>query len=230
MTLTQLIAYLNTLYNSTSDVPTSGDEDYSVWTSLFNIAINVWEYEEGMLWRELYKELSAAATGDKTASTGDWSYATPTDFRFPNSAFVWIGSGVSKIAYKVIASQDKQLYENNSDNWCYFTYGASPTLEFNPNCVVASGTISYQYYKSASLMSTGSDVIEMSDPMFSVYYALNELNKDDGDSSAAGIASQKLEGMRTKNFMGSPNQADSVLSDIGYGMGSPRQVGRTFSR
>lgn len=217
-TLTQAITYLNTLYNGNSSVPTNGDEDFTVWTSLFNIAINVWNTEEGMLWRELYVKLVDAATGDKTASAGDYSYAVPTDFVFPGSAYVWIGTGSNKIAYKVIDQKDLPLYENTTGNWCYFLMDTSPTLEFNPNCTVSDGTINYVYYKTPTEVTTGSSTFEMSDPMFAVYYALNELKKDEGDATAGAIASQKLEAMRTKNFMGAENQIDSLLSDIDGGL------------
>ena len=88
-TLTDFITYLNTLYNGSSSAPASGDEDYTVWTSLANIAINTWEHDEGMLWNELFVKLADAPDGDKTTSASDYSYAVPTLFRFPASGYVW---------------------------------------------------------------------------------------------------------------------------------------------
>jgi hypothetical protein len=212
MTLDTAIGYLNTLYNANSTPPTSGEEDYTVWTSYLNIAINVWEKEEGMLWRELFVKLADAADGDKIAAAGDWSYVVPTNFAFPASAYVWIGSGTNKTAYKVIDQKDLPMYDNNSDNWCYFLLDGSPTLEFNPNCTVADGTLNYIYYKNATLLTTTASVLEMSDPMFAVYFALNELKKDEGDDTAGIVATQKLEGMRTRNVMETESQTDSLLS------------------
>ena len=207
MTLTQAISFLNVLYNGNSSAPTSGEEDYTVWTSLFNIAVNIWENEEGMLWRQLFVKLADAADGDKTATAGDYSYAVPTNFSQPHSSIVWIGTGTNKTPYQVIDQKDLPKYEINSDNWCYFLMDTTPTLEFNPNCTVQAGTISYIYYKTATALTTGASTFEMSDPMFAVYYALNELKKDEGDASAGGIASQKLEAMKTKDFM-EPQQED----------------------
>lgn len=214
-TVTQAIAFTNTLYNGNSSPPTSGDEDFAVWLSLFNIAIGVWETEEGMLWRQLFVKLADAADGDKTAAAGDYSYATPTNFSFPASTIVWIGTGTNKTPYKVVKQENLALYETNSENWCYFLMDTTPTLEFNPNCTVQAGTISYLYYKTATAVTTGSSTFEMGDPMFAVYYALNELKKDEGDATAGGIAGQKLEGMKTKNFMLSDNQTDSLLDEGG---------------
>jgi len=218
-TVTNAMTYLNALYELDSTAPVSGEEDFTVWLNLFNVAVNIWENEEGILWKDLFVKLSSAATGDKTTGAADVSYTLPSDFRFPASAYVWLGSNTNKVPFKVIDMKDLQLYENNSDNWCYFT---ETTLEFNPN--IASGiqageTISYNYYKYASALTTGTDTFEMSDPMFAVYYALSELKKEEGDTSALSIATQKLEGMKTKNSMPTWMQGASPDQDTVTGFG-----------
>ncbi len=219
-TLTNCIAYINSLYELDSTPPTSGEEDFIVWTALLNVAINLWEAEEGMLWQELFVKLADASTGaDTTTTAGDYSYAVPTAFRFPASGYVWLGSGTNKTAYKVIKQEDLTLYENNSDNWCYFLLDASPTLEFNPNLTLTTGsTISYNYYKKATALSSGSDVLEMSDPMFAVFYALSVLKSEEGDTVSASIASQKMEGMKTKNMLPAWFQEDSANTRQGFGV------------
>lgn len=213
-TLSDGIGYLNTLYNVSSTPPTSGEEDYIVWTSLFNIAKNLWETEE--LWKELAVKLSDAPDGDKTTN-GTNSYTLPTLFSFPMCGFVWVGSGTNKTAYKVIKIQEKQLHENDSSNWCYFT---NTTLEFNPNLTMSTGdTITYEYYKFATKMTTGTDLFEMSDPLFAIYYALSELKKDEGDVSAGSIASQKLQKMKDINSSPAWFQSDNLLNQTEDGMG-----------
>lgn len=214
--LDSAIDYINTLYEIDSTAPSSGDEDYTVWTSLLNIAIDLWENEEGMLWKELYVKLDDAADGDKTAASGDYSYDLPTNFIFPADGYVWIGDNANKTPYKVIKRHEVQLYENNSEDWVYFT---TSTLEFNPNGTVKDGTIRYNYYKYADKLTTGADTFDMADPMFAVYYVLSELKKEEGDTASASIATQKLEAMRTKNDMPSWEQEDSILSktDCGFG-------------
>lgn len=196
-TLADAISYLNTLYEVDSTSPSSGDEDYTVWTALFNIGIDLWENEEGVLWKELFVKLSAAADGDKTTD-GTTSYSVPTDFRHEASSYVWIGTGTTKTSYRVIPIEKVQLYENDKGNWCYFT---TSTLEFNPNLTLDTGsTINYNYYKQASKLTTSTDTFDMSDPMFCVFYALSELKKEEGDPTASAIATQKLEAMKTKNI------------------------------
>lgn len=198
-TLTNAIGYLNYLYEGDTDPPASGDDDFTYWTGLLNIAVNTWENEEGVLWNELFVKLEDAADGDKTTSADDYSYALPTNFRFPASGYVWLGSGTSKTALKVIKQEELTALENNSENWCYFT---PTTLEINPNLTISAGeTISYNYYKYATALSSGTDEFEMSDPMFAVYFTLAELRRDEGDNTSGAIATQKLEGMKTKNIM-----------------------------
>jgi hypothetical protein len=222
-TVSDAISYLNSLYESDQTAPSSDEEDYSVWLSLFNVAVNLWEAEEGMLWKELFVKLADAADGSKTTTLAVTSYSVPSDFRFPASGYVWLGTGTNKTAYKVIKQENIQLYENNSENWCYFLMDKTPTLEFNPNIassIPASYTISYNYYKNATKLASSSDTFEMSDPMFAVYYALSELKKDEGDTSAAVIASQKLEGMKTRNEMPTWIQSDSgIENNVAEGFG-----------
>lgn len=210
-TLDNAIDFLNTLYEGDSTPPSSGEEDYEVWTGYLNVAVNLWEFEEGILWRELYGKLANAGSGDTTTTAGDYSYTVPTDLRFPASGYVWLGSGTNKIPFKVIDQKDLQLYENTTGNWCYFQLDGSPTLEFNPNCQIPNSyNINYNYYKWATKLATGSDTFQMSDPMFAVYYALSELKKEEGDTSAATIASQKMEAMKTRNMMTPEWQANSL--------------------
>lgn len=212
-TLTNAISSLNTLLELDSTPPTSGDEDYTVWMNLLNVAVNIWEHEEGMKWKELFVELTDAATGDKTTVAGQTEYDLPTDFKYLNSGYVWIDT----VAYPVIKIEDLQLYEENTGNWCYFT----PThLEFNKNLTIeAGGTIKYSYYKNATALSTGTDTFEMSDPMFAVYYALAELTKEEGNQEALNISTQKLEAMKIRNEDTAYHQDNSMINPVREGFG-----------
>lgn len=219
-TLDDFITYLNTLYNGSSTAPTSGDEDYTVWTSLANVAVNVWENDNGILWNELFVKLADAPNGDTSTSAGDYSYTVPTLFRFPASGYVWLGTGSNKTAYKVIKQKDLQLYENDLGNWCYFLMDGSPTLEFNPNLTILGGqTISYNYYKKATKLTTGSSTFEMSDSMFAVYFALSELKKEEGNTGEIQTMTEKLNGMEDRNEMPSWYQDDGLTNKTEEGWG-----------
>lgn len=217
--LDDAIDYLNTLYEGDDTAPASTDEDYTVWTSLFNIAIDLWENEEGMLWRELFVDLSDAADGDTTTVASTNTYDLPSDFRMPASAFVWFGTGSNKTTYTVIPIEEVHLHENDTGKWCYFDI-PNLKLEINPNVSVTGGyTINYKYYKTASKVSSGTDTFDMSDPMFAVYYALAELKKEEGDTSAAAIATQKLEAMKTRNEVPAWFQTDNLKNKTEHGFG-----------
>ncbi len=222
-TLGDFISYLNTLYESDSTAPSSGDEDYLVWTSLANIAINLWENEEGILWSELFAKLVDATDGTKTITAGTYSYACPTNFIFSASGFVRLTSSTGvKTFYRVIKPQEVQLLANDGGEWCYFLGNISGgyTLNFNPNLTLNTGdTITYEYYKAATKLSASTDKFEMSDPMFAVYYALSELKKEEGDTTSLSIATQKLEGMKTKNIMPAWFQSDANTNQTEDGFG-----------
>jgi hypothetical protein len=214
-TVSQAITYLNTLYNFSSTPPSSGEEEYEVWLSLFNVAVNLWEREA--FWKELYVELADAADGDKTTVADTYEYDTPTDFRFHVGGYVWLGDDINKSAYQVIKPTEKPLHLNDTGRWCYFLNG---TLYFNPNLPITGGaTINYEYYKTATVLTTGTDVFEMSDPMFAVYFALAELKKDEGDVSAAQITTQKLNKMIDENDAVGWFQSDSLMNKTAEGFG-----------
>lgn len=218
--LTDAVSLLNSLYESDSSQPTSSEEDYLVWTALFNIAVNLWENEEGVLWKQLFVKLPDAPDGDKTTVVANHSYSCPALFQFSASGYVWLGNNANKTAYQVISQERAQLLENDGSRWCYFLMDGSPTLEFNPNLVMTAGqTINYNYYKFATKLTTGASTFEMSDPMFAVYYALSELKKDEGDTSSLQIASQKMEAMKTKNIMPTNFEYNSFNDDISTGFG-----------
>lgn len=209
--LDDYVSFLNTLYNSSSTPPEEGDEDYTVWTTLANLAVNVWEHDDGTLWGELFLKVADAPDGDKTTDGGT-SYDCPSLFSFPACGYVWLGDGRSKTPYKVIKASEKQLYENDNGNWCYFLMDGTPTLEFNPNCTIGTGqTINYTYYKKATSLTTGASTFEMKDPMFAVYFALAELKKEEGNTAELAIAKQKLDAMKSKNEMPAWFQDDQLV-------------------
>lgn len=200
-TLNDAVEYINFLYEGDTDSPTSGDDDFTYWTGLLNLGINLWENEEGVLWNELFVKYQdyTGSEVSKVTVAGTHSYDLPSDFRFPASGYVWLGSGTDKQALKVIKQEELQAHENDTAYWCYFTL---TTLEINPNITITGGyNINYNYYKHATALSSGTDTFEMSDPMFAVYFALSELRRDEGDATSGVIATQKLEGMKTKNVM-----------------------------
>ena len=97
----------------------------------------------------------------------------------------------------------------------------TPALEFNPNCTLPDAyAIAYNCYKFATAVSATTDTFEMRDPMFAVYYALSELKKEEGDVSALSLATQKLEGMKTKNIMPTWWESETFVPKTTPGFGN----------
>jgi len=221
-TLADFVSYLNTLYESDSTAPSSGDEDYTVWTALANIAINIWEREEGVNWKELHTNLSDASDGDTAIEDDDWDYDCPTDFDHVVGKVRLVStSGISSY-FNVISSKEVPLADDTSGQWCYFTGNISSghDIHFNPDLNLTTGdTITYEYYKKATKLSATTDKFEMSDPMFAVYYALSELKKEEGNADEIAIATQKLEAMRVSNMSPSEEESNSIInrSEAGFG-------------
>lgn len=223
MTLDQIIQAAFSIKEGDPDTPTSGDDDYTLATRYANAAINMWFREGGMLWNELWVKLTDAATGDKTTSDGDLSYDCPTDMHFPGGYVRLVdAAGISKY-YSVITPQKSQLLDDTSDNVCWFT--GNPDTGYDLNFLTdpdGTYTISYEYYKQPVTLSATSDVAEMSDPYFIVWFLVWRLYKNDGQMDDANEAKDimlgKLSQMKDQNIMPAWYQ-DNRIEDRSFDSG-----------
>jgi len=217
MTLTQAQTALHKLYIGDNDVPTASDDDWAVRTEFIKMAVNMWENEKGVLWNELWTTRVAAATGDATIVGSDLVYATPTNLRFLGGFIrTYNVNTTTQQSYWAIASpSEAELFKNIGRQSAYLTGNKSTGffIEFFSQPTV-DDTIDYPYYKEATAPSSGSDVLEMSDPYFVVYMALSKLHEQDGDGDRATVAltmaEQKLAAMRTLNAMVPNYQANPI--------------------
>lgn len=215
MLLSEFQINLHRKYQGDNSTPTVGTEDYIVRTTLLEEAINVWANEDGILWNELWVTLADAATGDKTVVTATVDYDCPTDFVFPGSWVRTTASNGTHTYYEVVSTAIAEAYKNDSVSKCYFT-GNKKTgffLHFLKQPTVGE-TINYPYYKTPSIPSSASDVIEMADPWFCIYYALATLQQNDGEGDKASLnlslAQGRLTAMRQRNMMLPWNQRDQI--------------------
>jgi len=194
MNLTAIQQAIHTLYEGDTDVPSSSEEDYSVRTRLINAAINRWEKEDGVLWNELWVKLSDAADGDTTTADGTLSYDCPSDFHMPGGYVRLVDANGSSTYYMVYPPHKAQLFDNEDKKVCWFDGNPSSGYDLNflddPD---GSYTISYEYYKLADSLSSGTDIPEMGDPYFIVYFVLSRLYEIDGQMANATKAFQESE-------------------------------------
>lgn len=226
MTLTQAQQILHSLYQGDTNDPSTSDDDYSTRTRLLNAAINVWEKEGDGRWPELFVNLSDASDGDKTTTSGTSAYSAPTDFSFM-AGFVRVDDENGAQTFYPEVSLDKApLYANDTATKRFYVTGNTQdgfTVNILPAPTVTGRDITYEYYKVADQLSTGSDIIEMSDPYYAVYYALSVLFENDGEGDRAIKALQqsrdRLDQMKIRRMVVGAYQ-DNSIPDRDYDTGT----------
>ncbi len=193
MTIQEVLNQIHIKYEFNTDFFDMANEDQKVRLALVNDKINMWENENGILWRELYTTVS-----DTLDSNGSFNL---TNFILPANRLE-IGSDY----YEYISPellQEQQKFNSNAKVYTVTGGVSDKTLTVYPN----PGPVGFslRYYKKATTYLTGTETteLEMSDPYFVIYSVVAELYLDDGDteksSVAIQIATQKLEGMKSKN-------------------------------
>jgi len=219
MTLTQYQTLLHALYRGDGNTPTDGDTKWNHREYLLHAAINLWD-NQNVQWNELWVTLEDAATGDKTVNASDLEYTMPTDFRYLGSYVRTTSSAGQHTFYQVIKPEEAEQYRNTSQDMVYVTGNKKVgyTLTFLKQPATGE-TINYPYYKDAFEPTSTSDVIEMADPYFAVYFALGKLHEQDGAGDRAraafGIADRKLMVMKTQNMSLPHSQSNTPTGGFG---------------
>lgn len=230
MTLNEYQIALHALYRGDGDTPTDGDTKWNQREYLCAAAINIWD-NQNVYWNELWAELADSATGDKTAGASDLEYTMPTDFRHLGAWVRTTSSAGKHTFYQVVQPEDAEQYKNTTIDACFVTGNkkAGYTLTFLKQPTVGE-TINYPYYKDPTNPTSSSDVIEMADPYFAVYFALGKLHEQDGAGDRAkaaySIAEQKLKVMKTKNMLLPHYQPNGPIKTLG-GFGTSGGWGTT---
>ena len=224
-TITELLNRIHILLEKDVDFPISGDEEYLVRFELIKDAVQVWEKDDGngTKWKELFTSLSSASDGDKTTTANDSTYDCPANL-VEIIGYVKIGTGNNTIYYKKIEPYQVKEYQDNRIDCYYVTGNKKDGFDLHLVNTIPSEdglTIDYDYYKTSTLPTAGTDVLEMDDDQFAVYWALAELVKDEDPSLSsqyASIATQKLDAMRLRN-QGIDLYQDNIIRDSFRGFG-----------
>lgn len=225
MTVTELLNRIHVLLEKDTDYPTSTDEDYLLRLEVLKDSVMIWEKdnESGNLWSELFTTLADSDVllgGDKVTKANESVYDCPSDFVFPAS-YLKIGSGDNTIYYKKISPEQVPEYDKAKIASYYIRGNKSVGYKIHLIGVIPEEddlVIDYDYYKQATIPTTGADVLEMSDPQFSVYWVLSELTKDDDPALASQyqqVALNKLDAMRLRNSQPSYGQDNLIFDQIG---------------
>ena len=225
MTLEEFQAITHTLYQGDTDTPASTEDDWSVRLNLLKVAISVWDNEEGVLWAELWCQLSDAADGDKTVVAATVDYDCPSDFRFPGGYVRTTDSNGNHTYWPVVKAPKSELFKNEDVTLCWFTGNKNTGFDLHFGKQPTAGhTINYPYYKEPFEPSAAAHVIEMSDPYFAIYHSLAKLHELDGEGDRATLAmaqaEMRMRNMRVRNVMPSW-YAESYVPDRDFETGTP---------
>jgi len=196
LTESKLQQIIHIKYEQNTSTPSTTEDSYLVRRQLINDAIQKWGdkgREDNIRWRELYVNLADAATGDKTATTSDTTYAAPDDF-VEMASFVKITQADNSVAYySFVEGQDvmRMLKNDSTANFFYITGNESVGYTININSPVA-GTINYSYYKEPAEMSTTTDKPEMGRPYFIVCEVLSELYAEERPDLATNYSNKAV--------------------------------------
>jgi hypothetical protein len=191
---------LHKLYQGNTTYPASTEEDYIVRRGLLNGGVDLWENEKGIFWNELF------TTYTDTIATGVTSKDLTADFRLPAGNFYILSSGNVPTYYRFIKPHQQSIELSNSSAKYFYITGSPGAYKLNihptPTAELNGLTCKLDYYKTATKITGITDVIEMADPYFAIYFALAKLFMDDGSEQASvmmQIAMDKLSNMRIKN-------------------------------
>jgi hypothetical protein len=174
-TVDQLLQQIHREYEGDTDYLEFEDEETQLRVEYVKDSIREWvnRFPE---YREIFADLTSAADGTKTTSAGVTSYNCPTNFVRPSNV-VKVGSKyLDYIALELIGLKNQ---ENSAAEW--FTITGRPgayKVRINP-APTGSETIEYDYWKTITMPSTTTDTVEISRPMFCVYYTLWKIYKED---------------------------------------------------
>lgn len=227
MTFDQLWTAFYSLFRADSDVPVSGDDEYTVGMRLANEAVNRWAFYDSTYWKELFTTAQIEEDGDITVVAGQTDYEAPASFQEAGGFIKIINSdGNVQQVYPILEPQEAQ-FKVSKGTYAYFT--GSPalgmTLNLNPapSSALDGMDIDYVYYKQPTLFTTGTDVTEMADPYFIVHRMLyNQFRaaRNPYLSSAKSDAENALRQMQLDNNSGNWSEPPTLADNSGTTWGN----------
>jgi len=214
MTLDQLQQNIYHLYDG-SDVSyhQSTSEDYLLRKGLINTAIEDWAMSYGVKWRELFTTGTAGSTVPSQSQ-----YDIPQDFiHMVSEVKVNYTTGVVYYQYKKL--EDRLLSDRANPSERYYTITGkvgSFKLDLNP-IPDQVGVITFDYYKKPTPLVNGSDVTEVPNPLYLVYYTVSRLYEQDNRSDLAQTYEQRATTVLNQMIVNNntnPYSADQIITKL----------------
>lgn len=216
-----IIDIIYSLYETDDTGWDTTSAEYVTARAFINAAVNRWASKAE--WRVLWTTLTAASTGDKTITAGDYAYDCPDDFSKICSWVRTTSNGINTF-WEVKPAEMVAKLASNTGKYCYITGNVKDgfVLNFNPQVTLTTGdTINYEYYKTPTLYTTTSSVSEIPDPYYCVYYALARLLKNDGEdfNYEELKARELLDEMETQNLQSVWDISNAIEEPLNLGVG-----------
>ena len=199
MTLQDLQDKIQVLYDNDTTTPDSSDDDYKTRTALINTAIDMWHKEEQ--WRELLTSSNDLTVPIVTVA-GASKVVLPTNYD-KIAGYIRLSDGTS---YKYVPQKDPataQLYDNSPGENFFYIMGNPKdgySAMLRPTPTISGLIVKFEYYKLPTHLVVYTDISEIPDAMFCVYYALSKLFDSDGASLKSQKASMEM-GSRLDNMV-----------------------------
>lgn len=189
-------------YRVEAQTPPDTDDEFVIFTGLANEAINRWSNYDNTMWKELFDTCQNDGSGDTTIALNTQQYDAPSNMQAAGGFIrIYDNQGNTQRRLPILEPQDVQF---QADNAQYAFFIGDPnngyTLNINPapDNVIVNMNIDYVYYKQPSLLATGTDTTEMSQPYFIVHRAL----------------ANRFRGSRNPYYQSAKNDAEDVLKTM----------------
>lgn len=209
-------------YEGDTDYPDFEDEDMQLYFAHLRDSFDDW-VGRFPRYREMFDYLENAIDGDKQTAAGIQTYNAPANFVRPAN---YIKVGNKKLEY--IPPEKMELHNGALEEW-FSVIGHPGAYKIVINPIPGSiSPITYPYYKTLTKPTNENSVIEVSRPLFCLYYILHNLYLD--DSQNKDLAAMYKEDMKEQERLervqlaitptGTPNQArDMNFLKFGSGFG-----------
>lgn len=226
-TVDDILKQVHRIYEGDIDYLEFADDETQLQFSHLKDGIEEWirRFPE---YREVFADLTSASDGDKVTTTAT-IYNCPTNFVRPVNI---VKIGEKYLNYVPPEKIALKLQENTGSEWFAIT-GRPGAYKLRINPAPSTGsTIAYDYWKSATVPTLATSVVEVSRPFFITSYILNKLFSEDDPAQAKEYKDkmneeEQLERVALAKSPSEPNQfkvygagfgdTSSSVSDIATG-------------
>ncbi|MBI5954462.1 MAG: hypothetical protein HY865_22625 [Chloroflexi bacterium] len=216
MTIDKALQKIHREYEGDTDYLEFDDEETQLRLEYLKDSIDDW-IDKFPEYREALYSLVDMADGDKV-TTSSTEYDCPENF-ISNAGQVKIGDSIY-LDYIDPSQMSQKLSENSTTPW-YTILGSQGayTLKINPS-QTAGLPINYDFHGNLTIPATTTDLIPISRPLYSVYYTLWKIYKEDDPEQEAkyrGLMGEqeRLERVALAKTPGQPNRL--YISGAGFG-------------